>query len=87
MAGQPWSDAEMLFVLDGFEQGLSGGEIAAQLRVHFGTKRPRGAVLAVKKRATDAVIALPCACAKPANRDGGMPGRWWAAGLARRAGR
>ena len=86
MAGQPWSDAEMLFVLEAFEQGLTGGQIAAQLRVHFGTQRPRGAVLAVKKRATDAVLALPCACEKPENRNAGMPARWWADGLARRAG-
>lgn len=84
MAATPWSDEEMLFVLDAFEKGLTGGQIAAQLREHFGTTRPRGAVLAVKKRTGDAVTALSCTCAKPENRDGGMAPRWWVDGLVKR---
>lgn len=76
-----WSDSEILEALDLHErQGLSFDAVAQRMG------RSRGAVAGIVGRVSGAADAEPDLAVKPANRDGGMPARWWATATLRRGG-
>ena len=67
-------DLRMLEILDMREcAGMPVKEIAARLGMS------KGAVCGAINRIGKAADAVPCRCRRKANRDGGMPRRWWAA--------
>ncbi|MEI4470942.1 hypothetical protein [Frigidibacter sp. MR17.24] len=70
MAGQAFTDQQLLQMLEWREDGASMQAIGNRLG------RSRNAVIGAlnRLRADD----QPCLCRKPENRDGGMPRRWWA---------
>lgn len=65
-------DLKILHLLD--NEGLTGTVVAE--RIHDMT---RSGILAVRNRVNAEHDKHPCACRRKANRDGGMPSRWWAA--------
>ncbi len=66
------TDREILETLDLHErQGLSAAQVGRRVG------RSRSAVLGIVKRINDATDAVPDLCARPENRNGGMPARWW----------
>jgi hypothetical protein len=67
----PWPDDRILVALDLQAQGLSASLIAARLGV------TRSAVLGILHRVRVETDAVPCACVKPENKDGGMQAGWW----------
>lgn len=71
------SDRVLLGVLDEVERRCRTVEAVAK---EFGVTRM--VVLAARHVChADAVAAGPCEAVRPENRDGGMPGLWWAKGL------
>jgi hypothetical protein len=77
MTGAPqWTDAELLRVLHLNEvDGLSCVQIAQRFGV------TRNAIVGITNRIRADMRKVPDRAVKPENRDGGMPARWWAAGL------
>ena len=72
-------DIELLEMLDAYDRlGLRGDDLRAHLRGATGAQWTNGRVQGVRARIRHA--ELPCACAKPEDKDGGMPERWWADG-------
>lgn len=70
-------DLDLLELLHAVDHlGLRGEGLRAHLRRVtggiWGNGRVQGALARLR------ASALPCACVKPENRDGGMPARWWA---------
>ena len=77
------SDAMMLDILDRVENGFTAAEVGAR----YG--KSKSAVLGMVFRVRRDVDADPLprgavAASKPENMDGGMPARWWEAGLRKR---
>ncbi|WP_146592222.1 hypothetical protein [Puniceibacterium confluentis] len=61
---------EILHLLNVEQQ--SSGAVAKRMGLS------RNAVLGVQFRTSEQCAKHPCACRRKANRDGGMPARWWA---------
>lgn len=66
-------DLKVLEIMHGREVlGLSMRDAAARVGVS------RNTAIGLVKRVNEAVDAISCECRRKANRDGGMPKRWWA---------
>ena len=70
-AGNPFSDADLLRILDLSEQGLTYRQIAARMG------RPHDSIRGTAQRIRSAT--------EPSVHDGTMPPNWWQAGLRARA--
>lgn len=81
-AGDGISDGDLLALLDARDAGLSAAETARRIG-----GLTAGAVRDVWERVDADCARHPCMATRPENRDGGMPARWWADGLARQEGR
>lgn len=64
-------DLRVLKILDQADHGDASGA-----RERFGLTN--GTLQGLRNRTVYAAGRIPCECAKPENRDGGMPRRWWA---------
>ena len=81
-----WSDGELLEMLDlSVRQKKAGAEIAEILSRQFLTGRNRSSVCGAIFRMKADNFAVPDICTVPEHCDGGMPVRWWEAGLAKQA--
>lgn len=68
-------DETLLDVLDRWDSGeIKAADAMARLRL------TRGQWAGVKHRTIGEAGQLPCKCRRKANKDGGMPRRWWAKG-------
>lgn len=65
--------AEDIRLLNIIDAKLRGDLTGPQVRERFGISNSALQGIMSRYRAS----WLPCACAKPENRDGGMPDRWW----------
>lgn len=73
-----WTDREMLEALHCRDaHGLTALETAQRLTSDFGKPITRGQVIGVTSRVSTESAQVECQCAKPENKDGGMPARWW----------
>jgi hypothetical protein len=68
-------DERLLDVLDRWSHGEMKAATAMMLLA-----MTRGQWAGVKQRILTESARIPCACRRKANRDGGMPRRWWATG-------
>lgn len=66
---------ELLDLAD--RQGLRGAELRRRMAEITRNSWSNGRVQGLLSRLR--LEPEPCACARPENRDGGMPARWWAA--------
>lgn len=67
-----WTDREVLEILDmNQRQGLSAAVIAVRFRCS------RASICGLLYRVNKDADAVADVAVKPANRDGGMPARWW----------
>lgn len=80
-----WDDELSLSVLDLYENhGLSAAAIAKAIRPMVGRHVSRNAVIGLIHRISCDLVATPDTAKRPQNRDGGMPPRWWEAGIRER---
>ena len=82
------SDADLLAILDMVDEGVSAAGIA---KLVGGSRNSiLGKLHRIRVDLDDSerlVFPADGFAEKPENRDGGMPARWWVAGLARQKGR
>ena len=70
-----WTDVQILEVLDLQADGYSTSRIAKAMAVHWKIKFSKNQIIGLTSRIRkDRGV---CVCVKPANKDGGMPDRWW----------
>lgn len=80
---ETWTDAEVLDMLD-LRERMSAAHAAEVLTRRWGRPVSRNAICGAHRRVMHDLALVPDLCARPENRDGGMPPDWWRAGLARR---
>lgn len=81
---ETWTDGEVLEMLD-LRETASAAVAARMLSRRWGRAVSRNAVCGAHRRVLCDLSRVADSCARPENRDGGMPSGWWRAGLERRA--
>lgn len=83
----PWTDFELLRILDLRAEGKTMSEVARIVSRETCREVGRNAVIGIVNRVTAGLGKVADTCAGPENRDGGMGPGWWREGIRARRNR